>query len=387
MKKTLIFLMLVTLMIGAVNAQEPTEVTGLLPKNARSMGMGGAFRVFSTGYDTFFGNPAGFASKKGSLTIADMGAWAYVKPTQENIDKIMALVDGSLATSDMIAFANSLITQNGLGAGASFGLGWAGKGFGLGLTMVTDEVVTGNSLLGAKLTSQTQVNGVVGLGIPLNLGFLKVQIGADARAFYLLKSPASGWTVGNIATAFLTDPNADPMTSIQELSIYGGYGFAFDGGLTLSAGPLSIGAVVRDFGLGFTMDESQTIGDIKNAMMVPTEGTTDYILNPTVTVGAGLGFKLGGLLAPSFYAELDNPKAVLDGGLNKVWNNLHVGAELKLLNFISARAGLNKGYISLGAGIDLIIFELDAALFTEELGMSPGDFGRTGIAVQAAIRF
>lgn len=378
--------MLAVLLVGALSAQSPTEVTGLLPKNPRSMGMGGTFRVFSTGYDTFFGNPAGFASKKGSLTLSDIATWAYVKPTQENIDKLMALADQSLATSDMITFANDLITQNGVGAGASFGLGWAGKGFGLGVTLVTDQVVSGNSLLGAKLSSQTQVNGVVGLGIPLNLGFLRVQIGADARAFYLLKSPASGWTVGNIATAFLTDPNADPMTSIQALPIYGGYGFAFDGGLTLSVGPLSLGAVVRDFGLGFTMDETQTIGDLIDNMMVPTEGTADYMLKPTVTVGAGLGFKLGGLLAPSLYAELDNPKAVLDGGLNKVWNNLHVGAELKLLNFISARAGLNKGYISLGAGIDLIIFELDAALFTEELGMSPGDFGRTGIAVQAAIR-
>ena len=386
MKKTLIVLMLAVLLVGALSAQSPTEVTGLLPKNPRSMGMGGTFRVFSTGYDTFFGNPAGFASKKGSLTLSDIATWAYVKPTQENIDKLMALADQSLATSDMITFANDLITQNGVGAGASFGLGWAGKGFGLGVTLVTDQVVSGNSLLGAKLSSQTQVNGVVGLGIPLNLGFLRVQIGADARAFYLLKSPASGWTVGNIATAFLTDPNADPMTSIQALPIYGGYGFAFDGGLTLSVGPLSLGAVVRDFGLGFTMDETQTIGDLIDNMMVPTEGTADYMLKPTVTVGAGLGFKLGGLLAPSLYAELDNPKAVLDGGLNKVWNNLHVGAELKLLNFISARAGLNKGYISLGAGIDLIIFELDAALFTEELGMSPGDFGRTGIAVQAAIR-
>lgn len=379
--------MLAVLLIGTVNAESPTEVAGLLPKNARSMGMGGAFRVFSTGYDTFFGNPAGFASKNGSLTIPDVAAWVYVKPTQENIDKVMELVNDGLSASDKVDFANSLITQNGLGAGASFGLGWAGKGFGAGVTMVTDEVVMGNSLLGAKLSSQTQLNGIVGLGIPINLGFLKVQIGADARAFYLLKSPASGWTVGDIAMAFLTNPNEDLMTSIRALSIYGGYGFAFDGGLTLSVGPLSLGAVVRDFGMGFNMDELQTIGAIIDAMMVPTEGTTDYMLKPTVTVGAGLGFKLGSQLEPSLYAELDNPEAFVSGDFDKVWNNLHVGAELKLLNFISARAGLNKGYISLGAGIDLIILEIDAALFTEELGLSPGDFGRTGIVVQAAIRF
>jgi hypothetical protein len=51
------------------------------------------------------------------------------------------------------------------------------------------------------------------------------------------------------------------------------------------------------------------------------------------------------------------------------------------------RGGLNKGWISVGAGIDLALLEIDAAVFTEEMGLYPGNKGRTGISVQAAIRF
>jgi len=385
MKRTILVIAIAAFIVGGAFGQ--TAVTGLLPKDARSMGMGGAFRVFSTGYNTFFGNPAGFASKKGSLTLADVNAWAYVKPNQENIDRIMGLVNGSAATSDMISYLNDFITRNGLGAGASVGFGWAGRGFGLGATLVTDEIVTGSSLLGASLASQTQMNGIIGIGIPIQLGILRLQVGADARAFYLLKSPANGWTVGNIATALLGGgSNVDPMTVISSLSVFGGYGFAVDGGATLALGPLVVGAMVRDFGLQFTMDETSTVGDLIDNMTVPTNGTTPYALTPVYLVGAGIVFD-NKILAPSIYAEIEDPVAVAQGGIDAVWNKLHLGGEVKLLNFISARAGLNKGWLSIGAGLDLLFLKVNAAVFTEEMGMSPGDFGRSGISVDVAVRF
>jgi hypothetical protein len=387
MKRIILIIAMAVLIGGAAFGQ--TQVAGLLPKDARSMGMGGAFRVFSTGYNTFFGNPAGFASKKGSLTIADVNAWAYVKPTQANIDLAMGLINGgaSPSTSDMITLLGDFITKNGLGAGASVGLGWAGRGFGLGATLVTDEIVTGSSLLGASLSSQTQANGIIGLAFPIQLGFLRIQLGVDARAFYILKSPANGWTVGNIATAFLSGGNnVNPMEVINSLSVFGGYGFATDAGLTIGVGPLMLGAMVRDFGLQFNMDETSTVGDLIDTMMVPTNGTTPYALTPVYAVGAAITFD-NKLLAPSVYAEIDDPVAVVQGGVDALWNKLHAGAELKLLNFISARAGLNKGWLSLGAGLDLLFLKVNAAVFTEEMGASPGDLGRTGISVDVAVRF
>jgi len=183
MKKYIsIFLILA---LGSLAFAMPISTTGLQslnPKTAKSMGMGGSFRVFSTGYDTFFGNPAGFATPNGSLTIADLATWAYFKPTQTNIEKAQAIIDGTASDSQIASYIGDWVVDNGLGAGASLGLGWAGKGFGLGLTLVTDEIASGQSLLGATLRSQTQANAVAGIAFPISLGPVNFRIGADARA-------------------------------------------------------------------------------------------------------------------------------------------------------------------------------------------------------------
>jgi hypothetical protein len=347
--------------------------------------MGGTFRVFSTGYDTFFGNPAGFATKNGSLTIADLATWAYFKPTQNNIDKAMAIVDGTATDSETASYIGDWVINNGLGVGASLGLGWAGKGFGLGTTLVTDNVASGTSLLGSTMTSRTQASAIAGLAFPFNLGPVNFRIGADARAYYLLESsPASGWPFANIATEATSD-GGDPMPAIRDLDVIGGYGFAFDAGATIGFGPFIVGAMVRDYGLEFNMGGSK-VGTIIDTMSVPLDGTTAYMLTPVVSAGAGVQLNFGNFLAPSFYVETEDPLSVVQDGFYTIWNKVHAGAEVKLLNFIALRAGLNKGWMSLGAGLDLFIVEVDAALFTEEMGTNPGDFGRTGIALQVAIR-
>jgi len=385
--KKYICIVMILLAGGLAFAIPSTEsLNGLLPKNPRAMGMGGAFRVFSTGYDTFFGNPAGFASKNGSLTFADIATWAYFKPTVANIDKVQALLDGVATTGETVSYVSDWVINNGLGVGVSAGLGWAGKGFGLGFNLVTDNVASGTSLLSSTLTSATQGNVVAGLGLPINLGPVKIKLGADARAFYILDSysgSGNNWPFSTILASMAG--GGDPMTAIESMSVIGGYGFAVDAGLTIGLGPFMLGAMVRDYGFEFGMG-TDTVGNVLNTTMVPVDGTLPHILTPTVSVGAGLAFDFG-IIAPSLYVEAEDPLSLIDAGIDGIWNKVHAGAELELLQFIKLRAGLNKGWVSVGAGLDLIIFEFDAALFTEEMGANPGDFGRTGLAIQAAFRF
>jgi hypothetical protein len=362
-----------------------TTTSRLSPKTAKVMGMGGAFRVFSTGYDTFFGNPAGFATAEGSLTIADLAAWAYFKPTEENLAKLQAIMDGSTSQSDAAFTIADWVTSNGFGAGASMGLGWAGKGFGLGFNLTTDEVASGSSLVGSTLQSRTQGTAVAGIAFPFSLGPVNFRIGADARAYYLLdSSPSTGWPFGTMLTNYFATKDVE--TTVRDLEVVGGYGFAFDGGATVGIGPLVVGAMVRDYGLEFYRGTT-TVGTIIDDQMVPIEGTDAYIILPVVLAGASLQFNFGNIVAPALYVEAEDPVALVTDGFDTIWTKVHAGAEVKLFNFLSARAGINKGWISVGAGVDLLFLEVDAALFTEEMGINPGDFGRTGVALQAAIRF
>jgi hypothetical protein len=61
--------------------------------------------------------------------------------------------------------------------------------------------------------------------------------------------------------------------------------------------------------------------------------------------------------------------------------------ELEILKFLSLRAGFNKGLFSLGFGLDFALLEVDAAIFTEPAAGFPAGYGRTGVALQSALRF
>ncbi|HEY9054637.1 MAG TPA: hypothetical protein VIO60_07440 [Rectinemataceae bacterium] len=382
MKRTISIALILLALGGFAFGQTVTSM--LSPKTAKVMGMGGSFRVFSTGYDSFFGNPAGFATPKGSLTIADLATWAYFKPTPENIDKALAIANGETTDSETASYISDWTINNGLGVGASAGLGWAGKGFGLGVNLTTDEVAYGSSFLSATLKSRTQATAVAGLALPIKLGPVNFRLGADARAYYMLDSePSTGWPFAPIAAQIIGGGDAE--TAIRDLEVTGGYGFAFDAGATIGIGPLMVGAMLKDYGLEYYRDTT-TLGAIMDEQMVPLEGTDAYIILPTFLVGAGLQFNLGNFLAPSLFVEAEDPIELFTEGFDGIWTKVHAGAEVKLFNFISARAGINKGWISVGAGVDLLFLEVDAALFTEEMGLNPGDFGRTGLALQVAIR-
>jgi len=386
MKRIILIIAVLAIMVSVVPAQ--TAISGVTPKDARSMGMGGAFRVFSDGYSSFFGNPAGFAGM-GSLTLADLSTWAYIKPSTETLEDLNKILDENTSEADKAAILGNMIGSNGFGAGTSIGAGWAGKGFALGANVILDLPVAGAFPLSTKVKGVSQADLVLGFGIPIKMGPVGLKIGVDGRVFYRLNAPSSGWTFVDIAAALMGGSGFDD-TLLQSLKLHAGYGFAADAGAVLNIGPLLLGFSVRDLGLAFKMKEISVYDVVQGGpASLPTDGTIPYTLTPQYAAGLGLRLFENGLFEPSVYAEVEDPLELLKSSdiATDVFSKLHVGAQLRLLRFITARAGLNKGWMSVGAGIDLALFELDAAVFTEELGLYPGNKGRSGISIQAAIRF
>ena len=380
-----IFLILATAMASAQTALEFTEVT---PKDARTMGMGGAFHVFSQGYSSFFGNPAGFAGANSSLTLTDLSVWTYLAPTTQNVEHIKKIIDGNATNSEILGDVGDwIINNNGFGAGLSLGGGWVGKkGIAIGVTLVSDEVAAGNSLLGSKLVIATQLNGILGYAYPFNIGPVTLKIGLDGRAFYRVQSdPVTGLPFSTILNDVLNDT-----FSLSTITLLGGYGFAADVGLVAGIGPVMLGLSARDFGLEFKVGKFnfQNIID-DNISAFPLLGTTAVKLNPSYAAGLGVRLFENSKFEPSIYTELENPQNIFSSSdmVASALNSLHAGAQVRLMRFITVRGGLNKGWYSLGAGIDLSFLELDAAIFTEELGLYPGDKGRSGLSVQVGIRF
>ncbi len=360
MKRTLLVMIILLAASGMIFAQ---TLDGLSPKDAKTMGMGGVSKVFADRYQALWGNPAALASAKGSLTFADLSAWLYIKPTPEKIDDFNTILADSTSDNERISLINKFQAENnGLGGGASVGLGWAGKGFGLGMNIVADTYTEG-----LKLKLMTQLNGVVGLAIPLHLGPVTIKAGIDGRLYFRTDS----------------DGLWDIMSIDGGSYVINGTGLAADLGAIVELGPFMVGASLRDLGMAIDMGKGTV--DQFSSMNLPLPNSTPYTLNSKVYTGAGV--KLGGrLLATSIFAEVSDTLAVFDDS-DALWTNLHAGAELKLLNMIAIRGGLNQGYISLGAGLDFLFLHADIAMFTEEVGLYVGHRPRSGIAVQAAVRF
>jgi len=387
MKRT-ITILLVLLLAGSAVFAQTTRLDAAAPKDARSMAMGGAFVAMSEGYQSLYGNPAAFADKKAELTLISVNPWAYVKPTQANIATFMNVAEPlSLGVAPPIAPLTTLITDNGIGAGVSAGLGWVGKGLGLGLLGGGEAYLSGDSLFGASGTLDAQIAAVVGIGVPLKLGPLLFQVGGDIRPYLrmtgdIIATQLLGSVIGN-------PDDFDPMT----LDVDVGFGLAVDLGAKLELGQLvSVGLAVRDISTNQNYSTSN-IGEVLaflEAGNLPPGAPAPYTMSPNITLGASvtpIPVFLRNLIDVTVTAEIQDPLKVIDEQAS-LWNLFHVGAEADLLGgLIAVRTGINKGYISVGAGLDLLLMEVNVAIFTEELGKNPGDQGRTGISAEVAIRF
>jgi len=232
MKRT-ITLLLALFVIGSASFAETYPV--LTPKNAVSMSLGGSFTSIPTAEFSFFGNPAAFAAKKGSLTLISTDAWAYIKPTSDNLKILSSLSDPNV---NQAALAGSLMpTNNGIGGGASIGIGYAGRGLGIGVFAITDNWAEGDSVPAAVLKSDTQVSAVAGLGIPFQFGDnVRLSVGGDLRPFYRIRMDSS---LADILSGSATGETIPIWASA-------GFGLAMDLGASLELGSLGIGLAVRD---------------------------------------------------------------------------------------------------------------------------------------------
>ncbi|MEI6388681.1 MAG: hypothetical protein WCQ50_18860, partial [Spirochaetota bacterium] len=344
-----------------------------------------------SGYQSFYGNPAGFATGRFMLTLANVSAWGYVKPSVDNVDALSSVINdltgagsgGSGGTSALIQSVGGLITGNGLGAGASGGLGFTGGGWGIGATAMADAYARGATLLGTSLAGAGQVNFIGGMAVTLGPKDFNLKLGGDIRPFVRVDSAMSVMSLlGSVG-------GGDPVAAVTGNEANYGLGLVADLGAIMTAGPLALGLSVRDIGSSFNY-YSTTLADLGTAINNPA-GLSFVTASFVPDITAGLSFSLmpaflTWLIDPVAYVEVRHALDLLEPTAN-IWNLLHAGAEVKLLSFIYLRGGLSQGYMSAGAGVDLLILQADVGVFTEEMGAHPGDQARSGLAANVRLHF
>jgi hypothetical protein len=374
-------LALASLLLASAAFAESIDYASLVPKTAKAMALGGVFTAVPTTEFSFFGNPAAFASQRAGFLLPTVDAWAYLRPTADNLGNLgSASKDG-----DFLSSVFGLMSENGgSGGGASAGLGYAGRG--LGLFFLTDNYFEGTSPAGAVVHSDTQATAVLGMGVPLHLGPLELSVGGDLRPFYRVR---------------LLDADGQA-PSLVDLLVNGSsglysdafFGAAMDLGASLKFADFTAGLSIRDIAPSFPIARG-TLAELQSRLgsgSLPDTSSSPYkaVIVPAVSAGLSWAPKLApDKVDPVLYLELQDPVGVIKewNGAGSALNLLHIGAEVEFFNIVTLRGGLNRGWLSAGAGIKLLFLDLNAAVFTEELGALPGDHPRSGLSLQAALRF
>ena len=396
MKKLTLITLIAALVAGVAFAKE-ILMAPFAPRSPVVMAQGGSYTAVASGYDSLFSNPAGFASPRGSLTIASAMPWVYGNPVDLN-DAIPTFSEDT-GVSDYLEVA----AKNGVGVGGSAGIAYVGRGLGLGLVISSDFFLFGTPFpTGIKGYTSNDISIVGGLALsPINNSFMKLSVGADLRPTIRVFGPINAEGMLDIVDVMNNDdPLADEdqlMTdAMNSLDIYQGAGLGIDLGAKISLGDFTVALTFRDlFGTSFAMTK-YGMGDWLNAVEasggLPETGieTGDtYVVPMNIVLGGAFHPDLGALsffFDPTFHADIADPIGVFRDNKSP-WSLLHLGTEVKVLRFIKLRGGVNQGYITAGAGVRLLFLDFNIAAFTRELGRYAGDNPSSGMSAEIALRF
>jgi len=377
---------LFALITGGLFAEDPFIDSPLLPVSPEVFGQGGSFVANAHGYNALFHNPAGFAGQEGSFTVLSSSAWVYANPYRA----FQAL--GNSGSSTLISFVEDEITTGGFGFGFSEGIGYVGKGVGLGVVLNVDSYLWGPTTLGAVGRMDATLAFIGGLALPINLFGIKINLGADLRPMIRIRVPLDYTVMFDMIDALQNGGN--PLEALNTVDSLHGYAFGLDLGAIAELGNFRLGISVRDFlGTRFAYKENQfadIVSSLRSTGGFPAVGTgvDDYVIPMDVSVGASYHLDFGSLssvIDPVVHASLNDLIGVIRDERSP-WTQLHIGTEIGLFRFLKLRGGFNQGYVTLGAGADLSIFELNAAFFTREMGKHIGDRPNAGMTVEVAIR-
>ena len=366
------------------------------PISARTEAMGGAGLATAAGADAFFLNPANLGSRRFSLNLPSVSVTIFNPKKIIDTGIPQDLVDGE--ELDPASAALDFLTTLNRGKGdvltTDIATSFTGGGFGLGL-QIQEQLHNYDKGTDTELVAEINVGASVGFGFRLDFipNTLSVDIGATVRPTYKAYTEKIG--APGLITLFTEEDAGDPAQEVMgEYALAAGYAIPFDVGVNVNLPVgLRFSTVARNLNGKYTMTQYEKVGDWINEMgdtvgfgsdvYEGDPGTTSDEFEVTVPwsldVGLGWGPEFGGfgkLLRPSFaldFVDVVGMFEAMETDENAYWNHLRAGAEVKLFSMVDVRAGINRGALSIGVGLDLLVIHLDASYYWREKGVEIGD--------------
>jgi hypothetical protein len=379
------------------------------PTSARVEAMGGAGLATASGADAFFINPANLASRKFSLNLPSVAVTVFNPKKIIDLPSFRDLIDGNDIEPEKFALDFITILNNGKGdiLTTDITTSFTAGGFGLGVH-IQEQLHNIDRDLDASLFAEINTSLSVGFGFNIKIvpRVLSLDIGAVVRPTY--KAYTSGFDFSLITNFFDDSSNVDPLDMILEkTSLAAGYAVPFDVGVNLNL-PIGfkVSLLAKNINGRYYMQKYEETGVWLNEVgevigtdigYTPTnpDAITSFTIDVPFTMDLGIGWapnlgSLGNLIRPSFafdFVDIVGLAEEMDGMDDAIWNHLRAGVELKLFSMLDLRAGINRGAMSLGVGLDLFAIRLDAAYYWRELGVAIGDKPVDALTVRVNIGF
>jgi hypothetical protein len=389
-------------------------IAGLLPANTVReapvavfdpvhMAQGDSSVASARGYRSLFINPAAFALGRGSFTLLNLQGWVHSSPTQAVETMQLFFADSDIEDDSTLERIEGQLSSNGMGIGASGGVGYVGGGLGIGLRFASDSFFFGEELPGGITgTSTSEISFVGGLGFPFELGPVQVAAGGSVRPFVRVRSLFDNDASDAALQKYLGVPGGGDEDYQDITRSLNGFGFSLDAGLLLQYSDFTLGLAGRHLGdtrLNYSENSLSEVNESLSSGALPEEkreGEEGYIpagrhVIPTrFDIGLMWAPRPWEVARPQLHVELRDPMGWADPsgtGSQPFIYRTHVGGELELMRFFSLRAGLNQGRPTGGLGLRLFFLDLNMALYGRELGKQQGDTSSAGAALEFGIRF
>ncbi len=339
--------MLCVAMIGQAEVSGADD--GMMYRDARSMSMGDTKVAGGRGGTDFVSNPA-LLGNVSRFSISVPNIPLYINSDLRDIAKFVKKNKGNfenfdnLSTAEKEAFIKDIEPYDGkwarlnvspmVSAAASF----LGTGVGVAVYNISDTgFKIDRGIYEPRVWGEGTTSTVFAVGVarPLLILYPGLKVGANFKYIDRRTAPIFQIKASDLGNAQDTmDPIVDSANDNSSTH------FAMDFGALLEVPFIEseVGASLRNIGYG------------------------EYA---SVDLGIAKRFFNNRLAVLADYVDFfDNRK-------ENVFRKIHVGGEYDL-GVLELRAGMNAGYPTIGAGIDLKVVRIDAAYFTDELSNVPG---------------
>ena len=383
------------------------------PTLARYDAMGQSGIALPTRLDSFFTNPANLGVKRGfAVSVPSFSFTMYnIQPMVSDPDAMEnfnALIAGD--TDAAVPFATKYLENLGSGRnmiskidiGVALKLGVIGAGTNVQIKLHT--LNEGTSVASQNVIPEVNVAQTVGLGLKIiDTDVFSFSAGASISAVY--KAYFKG--IGGSKILDLIGGDSDPdKVLLWDTPVMGGYAIPFNLGITfgLFEDQLTLSATANNLNGKFYMKSYTGAGYLVNSYFegtievpddapeardsVPFEVETPWTLN----FGAAFAPKMNAI-QPVITADLIDMFELIKSFNQESFRasdlllHLNLGAELGLFQIVKARVGVNRGFLSVGAGVWLPFAELDASYGWQEFGEELGDHPVDSFTVKFSIGY